>query len=125
MRVRQQSATGDYTFGASLGNFLINSPAAVAQKVLTRLKLFQGEWFLDNTAGTPWLQSILGNNTTATADLAIKSVILGTVGVTSLLAYNSDINTAERTISVTATILTQYSQQPTTISTLLQIPPTA
>ena len=42
MRYRPLDANGDYTVGIP---FLVNSPACVGQAVLTRLKLFLGEWF--------------------------------------------------------------------------------
>jgi hypothetical protein len=63
MRYRTLDANGDYTFGQNGANFLVNSPAAVGQAVLTRVKLMQGEWFLDQTAGTPYDTEILGAGT--------------------------------------------------------------
>lgn len=39
MRYRVLSPTGDYTFGQGPGEFLVNSPAAVAQAIGTRLRL--------------------------------------------------------------------------------------
>lgn len=39
---------------------LVNSPEAVAQAIKTRFLLWYGQWFLDTTEGTPWIQSVLG-----------------------------------------------------------------
>jgi hypothetical protein len=110
MRYRALSPTGDYTFGQNLQNFLHNTPAAVAQAVKTRLGLTQGEWFLDNTAGTPWNTQILGAGTQNIYDLAIQNEILGTQGVTAILDYASNLNRSTRALTVTATINTQYGQ---------------
>jgi hypothetical protein len=108
MRYRTLDANGDYTFGQQGGNFLVNTPAAVAQAVKTRLGLRRGEWFLDNTAGTPY-DEILGKGTDATRDLAIQQEILGTQGVTGIAEYASFLN-ATRQFTVAATIDTIYGQ---------------
>lgn len=112
MRIRQLDPNYDMQFGQSQGNFLVNSPAAVAQLVRTRLLLSKGEWFLDVTDGTPWLGEILGLRTQATRDQAIKARILGAQGVTSIASYSSTL--VGRAFTVQATINTLYGQ--TTIS---------
>lgn len=115
MRYRTQDANGDYTFGQNDANFLVNSPAAVAQAVLTRLRLIQGEWFLDQTAGTPYNTDILGAGTESTRDIALQAVILETQGVTEIVDYASYLDPATRQFTVAATINTIYGQ--TTITT--------
>lgn len=112
MRVRAQSASGDYTFGQGAANFLANSPAMVGQSVMTRLRLWEGEWFLDVTEGTPWAQKILGTNTKPLYDLAIQQRVLETAGVTGISSYSS--NVSGRTLTVTATIDTLFGS--TTVS---------
>jgi hypothetical protein len=62
MRYRREDDDGDYTFGQGDDTWLINSPEAVAQAIKTRFELWYGQWFLDTTEGTPWIQSVLGNN---------------------------------------------------------------
>lgn len=106
MRYRALDKNGDATFGASQTNFLVNSPAAVAQAVLTRLKLLKGEYFLDATAGTPWSTEVIGVRTRPTYDQAIRTRILGTQGVTGIGNYSSSL--AGRALTVTATIDTIY-----------------
>lgn len=108
MRYRALDANGDYSFGQGSANFLVNSPAAVAQAVLTRLDLFQGEWFLDTTEGTPYGAQVLGEHTRATYDAAIRSRILGTQGVTGITSYASSVS--GRDLTVTATIATAYGE---------------
>lgn len=115
MRYRALSPSGDYTFGRGQGNFLVNSPACVAQAVQTALALAQGEWFLDKTAGVPWATQILGYGTGPLYDLAIKDAILAVEGVDSITAYSSQLNAATRALTVTATIATIYGAATVTL----------
>lgn len=110
MRYRAMDADRDYTFGRGRNNFLVNSPATVAQAVLTRLLLMTDEWFLDLTEGTPYATQILGKYTEGTRDMAIRSRILDTQGVTGIVAYNSIVDREQRTFTVSATIDTLYGQ---------------
>ena len=118
-RVRALSATGDYTFGQSAANFLVNSDAEIAQNISTRLKLLEGEWFLDVTSGTPYATEILGKGTRPYYDQAIKARILGTTGVTEITSYSSSLK--NRTLTVTATVSTIYG--PVTVVTPLSVTP--
>lgn len=108
MRYRTLSASDDYTFGQRA--FLVDSPEAVGQAVLTRLRLARGEWFLDTTEGTPYQQEILGMGRVATYDAAIIERILGTPGVTELVSYSSNLDRRTRAATVEAVINTQYGQ---------------
>lgn len=112
MRVRKRDANGDYTIGQGEANFWINAAEGVAQKVATRLGLLEGEWFLDRTIGTPWLQKIMGYATASLRDILIKAVILQTNGVTSITSYNSSADPITRKFTVWGFILTQFSPQP-------------
>ena len=106
MRYRKLDASGDYTFGGGAGNFYQDSPEAVAQAVLTRLRLLSGEWFLDTTAGTPWMTQVLGSGTSSIYDSVIQARILDTSGVQSIDSYSSTVD--GRRLSITATITTAY-----------------
>jgi hypothetical protein len=110
MRVRAQDINGDYTFGSGSNNFLANSPEAVRQSVQTRLGLLQGEWFLDKTEGTPWMQEIIGKGTNKTYDLAIQTRILQTKGVKSIDQYQSSVDPVTRKLSVAALLDTIYGK---------------
>jgi hypothetical protein len=113
MRVRKLDANGDYSFGHGEADFWINQPEGVAQKVQTRLLLWVGEWFLDKTVGTPWLQQILGYNTAANRDIAIRTVIIQTENVTLLSNYNSSVGgSGPRGLVVSGLITTTFSKTP-------------
>lgn len=102
MKYRALDPNGDYQVGLP---FLDNSPGCVAQAISTRLKLWQGEWFLDITAGTPWNQSILGRS--VNPDAYIKQAILGTLGVQSIATYQSNY-TVLRLLNVSGTVNSIY-----------------
>lgn len=102
------SATGDYTFGRGAANFFVDSPDAVAQAILTRLKLWTGEWFLDTDDGTPYSTKILGTGTKPTYDAAVRARILGTEGVASIVSYSSSVQ--GRALTVAATVNTIFGQ---------------
>lgn len=96
MRYRKLDANGDYSFGNGLDDFWINVPEAVAQAAYTWLKLFQGEWFLDITQGTPWFQGVLGVYNQANADSLLKDQIVNNVtGVQDISEFQS---TSDQTI---------------------------
>lgn len=108
MRYRREDSKGDYTFGSGDEAWLINSPEAVAQAVLTRFNLWYGQWFLDTTAGTPWIQSVLGRQKPEIYDLAIRQRILETQGVHAIRSFNTTVNTATRRVQFFAEIDTLY-----------------
>jgi hypothetical protein len=115
MKYRMLSPTGDYTFGQSLANFYINQIECVSQSILTRLRLNQGDWFLDITAGVPWNSKILGKSSPRTRDIVLKTVLLGTTGVTELTSFSVSLNT-QRKLSYTATVSTIYSSTLATVA---------
>lgn len=114
MRNRGESTTGDYRFGLSDAYFLVNSPEAVAQAIKTRLQLRTGEWFIDLEEGTPYSTQILGKGTQSLYDHAIQERILGTLGVSTITDYSSTLDNT-RKLTVSATVLTIYSDDAVTI----------
>lgn len=108
MIYRQLDANGDMTFGHGLANFLANSPATVAQAVMTRLRLYSGEWFLDTQDGTPWRTKVLGVRTAGTRDVVLRARILGTPGVTAITSFTATVDPVSRRYTVQAGIDTVY-----------------
>ena len=98
------------TFGNSQLNFLQNSPPTVGQVVMTYMKLWLGEWYLDTSQGVPYPLGILGKYTQAEADSMIQDQILSVQGVTEISSYSSTINPVTRSLRVTVTINTLYGQ---------------
>lgn len=108
MRYRKPDANGDFSFGRQQLDYFKDTPEAVALAVQSRLALFKGEWFVDITEGMPWKTEVVGKNTQATYDAAIRKQILRTPGVSKLTAYSSTADAEARTLAVTATIDTIY-----------------
>lgn len=108
MRYRRLDDSGDMTFGNQQADFHRNSPEAVAQAVTTRLNLWFGEWFIDQTEGTPYQQAALGKVDRTTIEPAIRSRILETEAVTGITSFSLSIDPDERKVTINATIDTAY-----------------
>lgn len=108
MRYRKLDSDGDFSFGSNLNNFHIDSAEAVGQSVLTRLKLWIGEWFADTSDGTGWNQSVLGKRSKSLYELTLRQRVLSTFGVVSIENFQSNLDTKKRHLTVSMTINTIY-----------------
>ncbi|MNR14074.1 hypothetical protein D3C85_1305260 [compost metagenome] len=89
----------------------------MAQTVLTRLRLFLGEYFRDITDGTPWYEQILGKFTNlSAAEAALRARIANTPGVIRLISFSTDFDIDNRHYSVTAGILTEFGVEEVTLN---------
>ncbi len=101
--------TGDIV---TSGNQFIKEREEIAQTVMTRVRLFLGEYFRDITDGTPWFQDILGkHDSLSKIDTVLKRRINQTKGVIQVLVFESDYNIDEREYSIKAELLTEYGRQ--------------
>ena len=89
-------------YGASQIEFLVDSPAAFAQAVMTRLGLSKGEYFVDTSQGTPWATQVLGVRTQDTRDQALRDRMSGTIGFKSIISYSSELIGNSRKFNVNA-----------------------
>lgn len=101
LSVRALSPTGDMTFGQGSGNYLVDSSAAVCQILKTQLSLWQGEWFLNLSAGIPYLSKIAGYGNLTMGALILKQAALGVPGVININDWSVTFNPATREYSVT------------------------
>jgi len=109
MRVRKK-INGLRQFGRSQDSLWVNVPDGVGQEIITRLMLWQGQWFLNLPDGTRYLTKILGRGTAATADPEIQARILGSTGVSEIASYSSSLDRNNRKLTVSATVNTLYGQ---------------
>lgn len=108
MRYRKLDKDDDYSFGSSVSDFYIDSSEAVAQAILTRLRLWMGEWFADTSDGTGWSQSILGKQSNNLYELTLRQRVLETSGVQSIEFFQSSLNAVKRELSVSMTVNTIF-----------------
>jgi hypothetical protein len=105
MTVRKLDANGDLAMGQQK---LLTGYSAeeVAQNVLTRLKLFFGEWFLDVTDGTDWFGGVLGKGTRlASRESIIRRRIMLAPGCAGMTSFSLTSDPQTRQLTVTATIV--------------------
>lgn len=82
----------------------LRSRSNVRQRLITRLRSYQGEWFLDTDVGTPWFQRILGKGRRLGQVTSIfRKRILETEGVLSIEDLSVDYNPSTRKLTVTFT----------------------
>lgn len=117
MKYRRLDDNGDMTIGHGDADYLKDSPECVAQTVVTRLRLLRGEWFLDLTEGTPYVESVFGKHTKDTYDFIIRQRVLETEGVTEIEEYESIYDGETRRLTVTIRINTVYG--PATVQEVL------
>lgn len=97
---------------------LTNSiPESSRQQVLIDLLTFRGEWFANILAGVPYLANdnnpiqLMGQSEKTNFDIAIKGSILSRENITSLVAYESSFNRAERSLTVSFTAITNTGEE--------------
>lgn len=98
--LKLDSVTGDLVI--ENGDLVLVADAdALTQTIRTELQLFQGEWFLDESAGMPYYQSILVKNPSLSAVREIfRKKILSIPGVNALLSIALQFDGATRALSV-------------------------
>lgn len=92
---------------------IVKDAEEVEQSLKIRLKMWLGEWFLDESLGLDFLGKIFKKNySKQDIDNEIKKVILGTFGVVRILAYSSEVIKENKleTLKVKFSVSTIYSQ---------------
>ena len=83
MRVSGLDSNRDWRFGKGRAVYKRNTDA-IAQNILTRLRSFLGDWYLDTEIGIDWLK-LLGNLGTEKRILrSVESTVMQTDGVLSI-----------------------------------------
>lgn len=108
MKIRKLDTNGDIHFGYGDADFISDSAQTVAQKVVQRLRLWEGEWFLDVTAGTPWKARVLGRKHSKNIVQIIKQRIEETEGVQSVSSLDVSFDGNSRNLKINAHIMTEW-----------------
>lgn len=102
----------DYTFGNNMNDYYVDSPEAVARLIEGVIEMWLGEYFLDTSLGTPYLQEILGNQSIVTAGDAFRAVVLSVPYVTGIETFNMTSDQNTRILNLTSNVNTQFGQIP-------------
>jgi hypothetical protein len=119
VKYRRLDNNGDFSFGHGAQDYLVDSPAAVAQAIKTTLALYQGEWFLDTTVGIPYITDVLGYGTQGLYDTLIQSTVASVQGVDSIISYTSSLDHFTRVLTVTMEVKTIFGS--TMVTTAIDI----
>ena len=94
--LRKDNYGGDVTFynyPLTREQMTCGLKASVSQRLVTRLKTFKGEWFMDNTYGFPYFQEVLGKKISKEdVDNIYRREILKERGVKNLTYFKSTLS---------------------------------
>lgn len=88
---------------------------AVAQDCRVTLQIYQGEWFLDQTVGIPYFESIFGQKppvAIAAARISMRSALLAIDGVIDVLKFDTAFDGKTRTLTISWVVLTAIGPTP-------------
>ena len=108
-----QDENGDL-FLDERGNLAVATEGeGVRQQVTSAVRLWQGEWFLDETQGVPYLQELLKKGTgEGRAAAILNTEILNQPFVTRLSAVSTSYDPVNRRFSYSANVDTEYGSVP-------------
>lgn len=107
MTVRRLKA-GDWTFGGNR-NDLIQGDDKIAQNVVTRIKSFKNDWFLDSEANIDWLNILSSRNNREIIIREVYRVAQATDGVWKVPSV--DVTTSGREATIKLNFLTINSKE--------------
>jgi len=100
----------DWRFGKGRAVYKRDSEA-IAQNVLTRLRSFKGDWYLDTKAGIDWMQLLSNLGTERRIIRAIESTVLLTEGVISIQKLGIIRRNSNRGVTIELQYTDVFSQQ--------------
>jgi hypothetical protein len=104
------SITGDIS--TELGDLVfVDGIDALEQDCRQAMQAFQGEWFLDETDGVPYFQSLLGKkpNTLVSREV-FRKALLAVPGVVEVLRCEVSFNGSTRTLTVAWKVSTDLGE---------------
>lgn len=107
MIIRALDASGDWTFGKGRNDYLSGN-AAIGLSVSTRLYSFLGDCFFAVNAGIDWF-NLLGSKNRVALELAVRSTILNTDGITGIVSLSTNLDPSTRNISMTYVLSSVYT----------------
>lgn len=116
MRIRALDKNGDWTFGKGNSNYK-NNLKALEQNVVTRIKSFKFDWFLDIQANIDWWNILGQKNNEDLIRSQVYRTVVETDGVTkvTLIDLISDRQTRNLTIRLSIQTIYGFTELETTI----------
>ena len=101
MRVRSLDSNGDWSWGNGKANYKVDTDF-VKQSVVTRIKSFKYDWFLDIDANIDWWNILGQKNNEAIIRSQVYKTVVETEYVTKInsLEISTDTTTRNATISI-------------------------
>lgn len=84
---------------------LVVGPQARGQRIGIALRHFQGEWFLDQNAGTDFFDKILGKSSALTRRAEIHRRLVAIPGIASVQSISLRVDPVTRRLSGTVQVL--------------------
>jgi hypothetical protein len=107
MIVRAIDGENDWQFGKGKNDYKSNN-SAIAQNIKTRLQSFLGDCFFDVPAGIDWF-NLLGSKNQIALELSVRTIILNTVGVVSVVSSQVSLDSATRLITMNYVVNTVFT----------------
>lgn len=107
MIVRGLDTDHDWLFGKGKNDYLSFNDA-IEQNIDTRLLSFLGDCFFDTAAGLDWF-NLLGSKDQIALELAVRSVIINTDGVTKIVDISVNLDSNTRQLRMQYTVETIYT----------------
>ena len=107
---RKLDSNGDPMMGRGTANF-VSDLDAVAQAILTKLRLFTNEWWENRNTGTPLFDEMLGTSNNSKPQLVaqlLKQRILETPYVLSVNHLETNFDSGSRRFQFSCQVTTQF-----------------
>lgn len=99
MRVSGLDENNDWRFGRGRASYITRAEA-IRQNVVTRIKSFRTDFFLDTDACIDWID-LLGRRDTKEEILrAVERTVLATDGVTTIINLQIEVKTSTRNATI-------------------------
>ena len=97
MTIRNLDASGDWTFGQGVGNYL-RGEAAVELNIRTRLLCFLGDCWWSTGFGIDWWNLLVGRGPAAQTNVvvAVRAFLASSYGVTRINYVSTSLNAARK-----------------------------
>lgn len=110
MSVRAIDSNGDWTFGKGRADY-VKSSEEINQNVVTRLRSFKNDWFLDTDAGIDRLTLLGSRNSERKVLREIEQVVLQTQGVVTVDALSVLSRDSNKNVTIELSYIDVFNQK--------------